>query len=750
MKFLLQLLLLSTLLAHAEISFNRDIRPILSDNCYSCHGFDPETRKAGLRLDTEEGLKKDLGGYFTVVPGDPDDSELYLRLIDKHPRIVMPPPETHKKLTAQQIQKIRRWIEQGAPYETHWAFTPIQRPSVPAQPTQPSPIDSFIQTRLQQEGLQPAPRADRYTLIRRVSLDLCGLPPTSQDIEQFINDPSPDAYHRMIERYLNSPRFGEHRARYWLDAARYSDTNGLHLDNYRSIWPYRDWVINAFNQNMPFDQFTIEQIAGDLLPNPTRDQRIATGFNRCNPTTNEGGSIAEEYLAIYAKDRVETTSTVWLGLTMGCAACHDHKYDPLSQKDFYQMSAFFRNTTQKAMDSNIYDTPPSIRLYTPEQEQQKSELQHQANKLKNDLNTLNTLSLDMQQATLEDTSWIASESRIEPTDHAGDFSINHPFTISMWIFAPTNKPSKSITFLNKSNEEGTGWIVQLLKNGHLELKITNNSSPQKTLNPRSPSPLVPGEWNHLSITYSGFYQYGRIENYGPAFSFRLNGQKAKAQGIGVKQKFDGDFQNNASLIPLEQTSEHAFRIAQVELFTDALHDLENQLLATSKESAALIITPTEPKNKALLKDRKKLATKLYNLRKANQQLFHLKHTVPVTLVMEEKKESEPSAHMLIRGDYSQKGEEVSASVPNFLFPSNGDKKDRLALANWIVDPKNPLTARVTVNRMWQELFGTGIVKTSEDFGSQGTPPVHPQLLDWLAAEFIESGWNMKHMYRIIL
>ncbi|MEO6811207.1 MAG: DUF1549 domain-containing protein, partial [Isosphaeraceae bacterium] len=351
--------------ADDAVEYNRDVRPILMDNCFACHGADSVARKGDLRLDLRDAaIKADV-----LSPGDPEASELIMRINADDPTISMPPPKAHKTLTTAEKDVLNRWIAQGAVYEPHWSLIAPKRPEPPAVKDTAwvrNPIDQFILAKLAAQGLKPAPEADRRTLARRVSLDLTGLPPTSADVDAFVNDQGPDAYESFVDRLLSSPRWGEHRGRYWLDAARYADTHGIHFDNFREIWTYRDWVINAFNQNMPFDEFTVEQLAGDLLPDRTLDQEIASGFNRCNITTNEGGAIADEYLVLYARDRTETVSQVWLGLTTGCAVCHDHKFDPISQKEFYELSAFFNNNSQNAMDGNIKDTPPSIVVPEPE------------------------------------------------------------------------------------------------------------------------------------------------------------------------------------------------------------------------------------------------------------------------------------------------------------------------------------------------------------------------------------------------
>src|SRR5262249_18977214 len=345
--------------AGEKLQYNRDVRPILAENCFACHGPDSAARKAGLRLDRrDDAMKADV-----IVPGKPEDSPLVERIFSDESGHVMPPPKTKKKLTAAQKETLKRWIAEGAEYQPHWSFIAPKRPPLPAVKNKAwvrNPIDFFVLAELEKRGLTPAPEADRRTIARRLSLALIGLPPQPWEVEAFVNDTRPDAYERFVDYLLESPHWGEHRGRYWLDAARYADTHGIHFDNYREIWAYRDWVINAFNKNLTFDKFTLYQLAGDLLPNRTIDQQVASGFNRCNITTNEGGAINEEYLVLYTRDRTETTSQTWLGLTTGCAVCPDHKFDPITQRDFYSLAAFFNNPPQAAMDGNIKDPPPTI------------------------------------------------------------------------------------------------------------------------------------------------------------------------------------------------------------------------------------------------------------------------------------------------------------------------------------------------------------------------------------------------------
>jgi hypothetical protein len=520
------------------INFDRQIRPILADNCYACHGPDDKARKAKLRLDVKE---KALGHGSVIVPGKAAASELIERISSDDPDVRMPPAKTGKRLTPDQVELLRQWIDQGAKWSTHWAFVRPERPKVPAVKSEPwvrNSIDCFILARLEREGLQPSPEADRTTLIRRLTLDLTGLPPTPAEIDAFLADKSPDAYERLVDRLLASPRYGERMALDWLDAARYADTHGYHIDSGRDMTRWREWVIAAFNCNLPFDRFTIEQLAGDLLPSPTIDQRIASGFHRNHMINFEGGAIPEEYHAAYIVDRVNTTATVWLGLTIGCAQCHDHKFDPITQKEYYQLFAFFNNVPENGLDGSKGNAVPFLKAPSPEQQQKLDEL----------------------------------TSAIQKIDH--------------------------------------------------ELK-------------------------------------------------------AAKPGTNVKS-------------------------------------LEAQLVELRSERTAL------------------------------------EKRIPTTMVMQELPKPR-NTFMLLRGQYDKPGEKVAPGVPAAFPPlPKGAAGNRLGLARWLIDPVNPLTARVIVNRYWQMYFGTGLVKTAEDFGTQGEWPSHPDLLDWLATEFIRTGWDVKRMQRLIV
>lgn len=571
----------------ARVDFATQILPILSDNCFACHGVDANTREGGLRLDQRASAVDEA---MAIEPGSAAASLLVERITSKRSRERMPPPKFQKTLEPAEIELIKKWIDQGAEYKTHWSFVAPKQTPLPEVKRGDWPrnaIDTHVLAALEARGLSPADEADQRTLIRRVTLDLTGLPPTANAVDAFLADPSDDAYEKVVDRLLASPRYGEHMTRYWLDAVRYGDTHGLHLDNFRSIWPYRDWIINAFNMNMPFDQFTIEQLAGDLLTNATQDQLVASGYNRCNVTTSEGGSIREEVYVRNVTDRVETTGTVWLGLTTGCASCHDHKYDPITQKEFYELFAFFNSLDANPMDNNRADHKPSLRLH--------------------DETTLEQLAeLDLKLADAE-AALVAATKQAEAA-------------LEAWLVEP--------------GEVGDEAIQKLL------------AAP--------------------------------VEDRKPEQAKKLREYYLKSVD-----------------------AEYPKRLAE----RDAVKKKRQQVEGAS----------------------------------------------PVTLIYRETKEPR-KAYVLERGLYDQKGDEVRRDVPDFL-PTMGDdlSRDRLGFAQWLVKDDHPLTARVTVNRFWQQLFGVGLVKTSEDFGVQGEQPSHPALLDWLAVQFIEDGWDVKQtMKRLVM
>jgi hypothetical protein len=772
------------------VVFNRDVRPILSDTCFHCHGFEASKRKAKLRLDIAEGATESRGdGRPAVRPGNRAGSELWVRITTQDSSDLMPPPDSGKKLTAEQVAILGRWIDQGANYQKHWAFeTPIRRESPPVRRGDwvRNDIDRFVLATLEAKGLVPQPEARRESLIRRVTIDLTGLPPTLAEVDAFLADTQPGAYERLVDRLLASPRYGEHMARYWLDAARYGDTHGLHLDNERSMWPYRDWVVDAFNRNLPFDQFTLWQLAGDLLPEPTREQQIASGFNRCNVTTSEGGAIDEEFQARYAVDRVETTATVWMGLTMGCAVCHDHKLDPISQKDFYQVYSLFNNLTEAAMDGNALLPPPVLALPTPEQEQRLKDIEGR----------LATADKRMREATTAlqytDPATITNAPRPQPADQ---------------IWVDDDFPAGAKVATNEGNEPNR-WVAAAegqVRHGQRSILRAGTGLHQVFFSEAS-QPLTVHEGDRLfahvyidpaRLPKAIMLQY----NIGGAWSHRANWGDPDAIAYGTKATPEkvlmGALPEAGRWVRLEVdvaklglapgTRIGGMAFTQFDgaawwdeagLFTanDPACDPAVSLLAWERAEKTAGDSSKIPADlKDLLKkapaDRDAAAQRrlreyylehvhagagepIVGLRAERVRLREERKTVQdgivSTMVSKELDKPRP-AHVLIRGQYDQKGEAVGPGVPAVLPPLPASSvTNRLTLARWLVDGRHPLTARVTVNRVWQQFFGTGLVKTAEDFGSKGEWPSHPELLDWLATEFVRKGWDVKGMARMLV
>jgi hypothetical protein len=770
--------------AAEPIDFNRDIRPILSNTCFKCHGFDDTQRQADLRLDTLDGATAELpSGARAVVPGNSAESELVARITAADEEIRMPPPASGKTLSAEQIELLKRWIDEGAPFEQHWSFVPPKRPELPAvqRADWPAgPIDQFILARLEQEGLSPSPPADKVTLIRRVTLDLTGLPPTPQEVDAFLADGSPEAYEKLIDRLLASPRHGEHMARYWLDEVRYGDTHGLHLDNERSLWPYRDWVIAAFNGNQPFDQFTIEQVAGDLLPGATLEQRIASGFNRCNVSTSEGGSIDEEVRVRYAVDRTEAVATVWLGLTLGCAVCHNHKFDPITQKEFYQLYAFFNSAADAAMDGNALLPPPIVKVASPEHEQKEKELTAQLNGLREQLQA-ELAKLDYQEppgASLvpnepHDFVWIEDDlpAGAKPsTEHGG------------WQFvSQLDRPVYSGAKASFRSGKGLTQHYFLEASPPLRIGAGDRLFAYVYIDPADPPKAImlqfnDGNWDHRAFwgdDVIGFGESGSPSRL-PMGGLPVRGQwvrlEVDAQKVGLKPgtalngwaftQFDGTILwDRAGIVTrTPQAGQYfesfaAWEAAERSAPGDSLpKELREALRApgskrTAKQTTALksyFLEHVYAGSRSIVEP---LHAQIDHL---NKQLADLDAAIPRTMVMADA-EKPRETFVLVRGAYDKPGEKVEPGVPAILPPLPPDApRNRLALARWLVDPAHPLTARVTVNRVWQQYFGTGIVKTAEDFGAQGQWPSHPELLDWLAVEFIDSGWNLKHLHKLIV
>ncbi|MBI3865026.1 MAG: DUF1553 domain-containing protein [Planctomycetia bacterium] len=785
--------------------YNRTIRPILAENCFACHGPDSASRKADLRLDQREQAVKSEA----IVPGDAAASEIIRRIESTDPNEQMPPPATKKSLSAAQKDLLKKWVDEGAEYQAHWSLIAPVRPQVPAVKNASwikNPIDNFILSQLEARGLAQAAEADRRTLARRLSLDLTGLPPDPAVVEAFVADTSADAYGRLIDRFLESPDWGEHRGRYWLDAARYADTHGIHFDNFREIWTYREWVIGAFNRNLPFDRFTIEQLAGDLLPNHTLDQTIASGFNRCNITTNEGGAIDEEYRVLYTRDRTETTSQVWLGLTAGCAVCHDHKFDPLTTKEFYSLAAFFNNTTQAAMDGNIKDTPPTIFVPRAEDREKWEQFGNQLAETRKQIDqrkqaarpefdawaaqvtpqTLSglvpaqglvfeaplnegqgtTLALTVagtrRDVTLQ-TGFNWADGRngkkvfsLEPGEtievpEAGDFEGDQPFTVSAWVKLPKAGLVGSILARMDNSNGYRGWDIWIEGNRvgtHIINKWTENA-----LKVVAKTPLKPNEWYHIAVTYDASRKAAGAKIY-------LNGVRQDVE-VQADQLRDSVRTSVPFKIGQRNTSERlaGLLLENLRIYTRALADGEVAPLARADRVLELAGKPAEQRTDA---ERTELFEFwLSNLDPATQSLRTkfsqieqaqgaLKTAGSIAHVMQEK--SDPAmAFILFRGEYDKRRDQVTPATPAALPPfPDGAPRNRLGFAQWLLRPENPLTARVTVNRFWQEVFGTGLVRTAGDFGVSGELPSHPELLDWLALEFRESGWDVKRFFKLLV
>ncbi len=785
-----------------KLEYNRDIRPILADKCFACHGPDSAARKADLRLDLRETALE----MSAIAPGDPESSEMIRRILSTDEMEVMPPPETKKKLSKAEKDKLTEWIKQGAEYQLHWSLIPPMPPAVPKvsdSKWERNPIDAFILAKLDAAKLKPAPEADRRTLARRVSLDLTGLPPAPELVEQFVNDPSPDAYEKYVDELLKSPHWGEHRGRYWLDYARYADTHGIHFDNYREMWSYREWVINAFNQNMPYDQFTIESLAGDLLPNATLSQKIGSGFNRCNMTTNEGGIIDEEYLVHYTRDRVDTTAQVWLGLTAGCAVCHTHKFDPLSHREFYEMAAFFNNTTQAAKDGNIKDTPPILQIPLAEDRSRLLELKNLIAESQQKIETrqkeaepnyqewlaaaapdvlnsvlpqkdlylqaeLNegqgqTTKLTVNQETREvplaaSATWrdgktskaLAVQGQVLELADAGDFQATQPFTLSAWINVPASDGNGAICARMDSGNNYRGWDFWMQRR-QVGIHIIN-SWPDTGLKVVGTPQIPANQWVHVAVTYDGSQKASGVKVYydgkpqaTSVENDKLKGSIQTAVPFKIGQRSAGEpFTGTIQDLRIHQRNLSAPEVdvlAKLSLYRTVLAKAEKD--RTPEEKQQLYSFWLETFDETYKTGKEQLAgfEREQNDIIARGTIAH---------VMQEKDDA-AMAYILFRGEYDKRKDPVTPKTPAVLPPfPEGAPLNRLGFAQWLLLPNHPLTSRVTVNRYWQEVFGTGIVKTAGDFGVMGELPTHPELLDWLAIEFQETGWDVKKLFKLIV
>lgn len=810
----------------ASLEFNRDIRPILSENCFYCHGQDEKHREAKLRLDVRDDAVRARDGIAAIVPGKPEESELMRRIVAKDANEVMPPPESHKTLTPAQIARIKRWIEEGAPYQGHWAFEAPKRPAMPKNISERNPIDALVRAKLKQEGLKPAREADPATWLRRASFDLVGLPPTPAEQDRFAADVKTRgeaAYGAAADRLLASAHYGERQAMEWLDAARYADTHGFNNDSARSMWRWRDWAIEAFNANMPYDRFITEQLAGDLLPTPTLEQRIATGFGRNHVINSEGGIIEEEYRVEYVADRVRTTSTAWLGLTFECARCHDHKFDPISQKDYYRLFAFFNNVHEHGEDGRVANAVPMMPAPTREQQavlaKQEKEIaaldarldaaragwrwqpEHRA-KVEAAIKAAKTaveaekgvaMLLEPESAPTapQPTKGKAAKKAAAKTDAGAlagdaaapakapadetagapvqkiaaaklDFANKDGTTLAFWVRPEAGNPRdvalfSSINYVGSpaASGYGSGREVRLI-DGEIEFRISTKLPVYALIVRTDGAQLQAGEWRHVAVVYNG--------------NRRAEGVRLVVDGVEVptRVRYDGaggDGGRRDYLVGTDNSKEAPKFLGKIEdarSYPRALTDtvvralfrvrgLAAGMAALEKETALALTREQAWIREASLAEAEQTKEDHSARKQAMAAHLALKRSLPTVMVMEEMAERR-QAYVLTRGNYDGHGEPVEPGVPEALlgaWPKDAPK-NRLGLAQWLTNPAHPLAARVVVNRLWAQCFGTGLVKTIEDFGYQSEWPSHPELLDWLAREFVDSGWNVKALLRTIV
>lgn len=771
------------------VQFNKQIRPVLSDKCFACHGPDSRQRKANLRLDRREGVER------VTTPGKPMESALYQRIASPDDSFRMPPVHSKRMLSDEEIALLKRWIEQGAVFETHWAFVPPKRVEPPAVQNEAwarNEIDRFILRRLEEEGLSPSPEAGKERLLRRLSFDLTGLQPSLKEMDAFLLDESPEAYERAVDRLLSSPRFGERMAAEWLDLARYADTYGYQSDVFRDMSPWRDWAIRAFNENLPYDDFLIWQLAGDLLPDATFEQRLATAFNRNHRQTNEGGSVEEEFRAEYVADRVDTFGTAFLGMTFQCARCHDHKYDPVSQKNYYQLFAFFNNIDESGLYSHFTNaTPtPTLLLTNEKTEAELAQLRQAAEeaetayaqfietrreafeawrqnwggelelkgqvghypldvidsgKTPNELDAEKPASIGGGNTAVEGRSGgavqLTGDSALTLSG-VGSFNRSQPFAVSLWV-RPSRLHERAVLFhVSRAwTDAGSRGYQLLLENGRLSASLIH-FWPGNAIRVLSLDPLPVNEWTHVTMSYDGSSRAAGLRLY-------VNGEAAPAEIVRDHLYKDISYGGGMSLAIGERFRDKGFKDGQVDeirVFNRGLSPLEARRLYEPVNDAAdeplfeyYIAAVDEPAAEARAKRNE-----------ARAKRDSMENGIREIMTMKEMDERRPT-FILERGAYDSPGEQVHPNAPASIYPFSDDlPRNRLGLARWAVDERHPLTARVAANRYWQWLFGTGFVSTPEDFGSQGDPPSHPELLDWLALRLIESGWDQKGMIKMIL
>lgn len=772
------------------IIFNRDIRPILSENCFFCHGPDAGHREADLRLDV-----RDEAVAAAIIPGDASASPLIDRILSDDPDLVMPPPTTGRALTDEQRQLLRRWVDSGAEYQSHWSLVPPMRsqpPAVDEPGWQPHPVDRFLLAAMQARGLTPQPEADRETLIRRLAFDLTGLPPTLEQIDAFLRDEQPLAYERLVDSLLASPRFGERMAADWLDVARYSDSYGMQVDRDRRVWPYRDWVIQAFNANLPYDRFITEQLAGDLLDNPTDSQILATAFNRLHPQECEGGSVPEEFRIEYVADRTQTVATAFLGLTLECSRCHDHKYDPLSQAEYYQLTSFFDNVDEAGLYSYFTESVPTPTLLLPTSEQAQriaeldravAELEAKADAIRGSRQAAFTewsrgepsarvayppagaiKHLDFESETppagTTSVPGVAGRAvRIGGDDAVnvgvGNFNRWDPFTVSLWMQVSDLKERAVVFHRSRAWTDAASRGYELLIDaGHLQASLIH-FWPGNAISVRTVRPLTLGQWQQVAVTWDGSSRAAGLAIY-------VNGERAETEIVRdhlSKNITGGGGDEIAIGARFRDRGLSGGEVDEFFVWDRQLSDRELAALfarqdvptSPAPETAAEQPGGIEPVYQHyLLTQDAEYGQTLLQLRAAREASASFVEPIPEMMVMREM-QPRRQTHILRRGAYDAKGDPVEPATPAALLPWDPSwPNNRLGFAKWLTDPRHPLTARVAVNRLWQGILGRGLVATPEDFGSQGSPPTHPELLDWLAVEFVDGGWDVKGLIRLLV
>lgn len=806
-----------------KIDFNFHIKPILSDRCFACHGPDEKARKGGLRLDTEAGafaLLDSAENRYAIVAGNAHRSELVHRITTADPELLMPPPESNLSLSPYEVALLQRWVEQGAEWKSHWAFLPPEKPVLPEVRHEQWPqneIDRFVLARLDREGLKPAGPESREKWLRRVAFDLTGLPPTPESIDSFLADQSADAFEKRVDQLLSSPAYGERMAAIWMDVARYADSHGYQDDRPRTMWPWRDWVIEAFNANLPYDSFVVWQLAGDLLPQPTYAQKLATGFNRNHAITQEGGVVNEEYITEYVADRTNTASVAFLGLTMECARCHDHKYDPLSQKDYYRLFAFFNGIDERGQINYFDEAPvPNMKVEDQELEALVHFLDTRIGTLEKQDSTLADLhdpafqrwlndelpgeALNQQLAkdlisyhqlesvqTLQTLDAVAPDRPgrmntglleellpppLVPGHHGnalefdgtnflnlgdvGDFDWYSPFSLGAWIQAPARREKNAGLLVRRNGEQKRGgYELALTTEGYLQMSLVHDQGKERIV-VHSKNQVRPGQWTHVFATYNGSGTAAGIRLF-------LNGELQKLQ-IDLDDLRRKSILNGNDLLAGNWTHRKQQRgdiggfaggkLDEIRVYARELSPLEVLLLGEKTWPAyyqKAAVTDKDRLQRDLLLPHYLLhhSTADRQIREALWEYRRRVQPIPNVMIMQEM-DTVRQTHILARGAYDAPAEKVDPGAPMAVLPYPDTlPHNRLGLAMWLTDRHNPLTSRVFVNRLWQMLFGKGIVSTSEDFGSQGALPTHPELLDWLAVEFMDSGWDIKAMLRLM-